>query len=158
MLCKYWKLQGGVNGDLLQEGLCYTRLLQSEPLPLRQLTADPYMHRRYSNIVLSQSQGSLGPGAHKVCFRPLSIPGRYMFDSNGDFVPPTVLLGFSFDLGCGVFPQSHSSIAQPLLQCLQSCWGFSALGHEVSPQSRSLDTQPPLQHCTATTPTSVFLP
>ena len=24
--CKYWKLYGGVNGNLLQEGLCYTQV------------------------------------------------------------------------------------------------------------------------------------
>ena len=26
ILCKFWWLYGGVNGDLLQEGLCYTRV------------------------------------------------------------------------------------------------------------------------------------
>ena len=25
VLCKFWKLYGGVNGDLLQEGLCHTQ-------------------------------------------------------------------------------------------------------------------------------------
>ena len=25
-LCKFWRLYGGVNGDLLQEGLCYTQV------------------------------------------------------------------------------------------------------------------------------------
>ena len=24
VLCKFWRLYGGVNGDLLQEGLCHT--------------------------------------------------------------------------------------------------------------------------------------
>ena len=41
VLCKFWQLYGGVNGDLLQEGLCHTLgLLHPEPLPLRQSTAD----------------------------------------------------------------------------------------------------------------------
>ena len=26
VLCKFWQLCGGVNGDLLQEGLCYTQV------------------------------------------------------------------------------------------------------------------------------------
>ena len=26
VLCKFWKLYGGVNGNLLQEGLCYTQV------------------------------------------------------------------------------------------------------------------------------------
>ena len=44
------------------------------PEPLWQSTADPYLLRRHSNIVLSQS---LGPGVHKVCLSPLSISGGY---------------------------------------------------------------------------------
>ena len=76
---------GGVIGHLLQEGLCHTQvcctqpypgLLQLEPLPLWQSTADPYLHRIHSNTVLSVSVVSLGPGVHKVCLIPLSISGR----------------------------------------------------------------------------------
>ena len=34
VLCKFWQLCGGVNGDLLQEGLCHTQgLLHPEPWP-----------------------------------------------------------------------------------------------------------------------------
>ena len=33
-VCKFWQLYGGVNGGLLQEGLCHTGLLHPEPLPL----------------------------------------------------------------------------------------------------------------------------
>ena len=75
-LCKFWQLYGGVNGDLLQEGLCHTQvcyrqpypsLLNSEPLLLWQSTADPYLHRRCSNIVLSQSLWGLGVLVHTRC-------------------------------------------------------------------------------------------
>ena len=85
VLCKFWQLYGGTNGDLLQEGLCHTQvcctqpypgLLQLEPLPLWQSTADPYLHRIHSNTVLSVSVVSLGPGVHKVCLIPLSIASR----------------------------------------------------------------------------------
>ena len=54
-----WWLYGGVNGNLLQEGLCHrlckTCLLHPEPLPLPQATADPYLCGRHSKEGLSQS-------------------------------------------------------------------------------------------------------
>ena len=50
VLCKFWWLYGGVNCDFLQEGLCHMLcdlgLLQQEPLPLRQATADPCLCQR----------------------------------------------------------------------------------------------------------------
>ena len=52
--------------------MSYPHLLHPEPLPLWQSTADPYLHRRHSNTILSLC-GSLGPGAHKVCLSPLSV-------------------------------------------------------------------------------------
>ena len=34
VLCKFWRLYGGVNGDLLQEGLCHTRVCCTQsPFP-----------------------------------------------------------------------------------------------------------------------------
>ena len=45
-------------------------LLHPEPLPLWQSTADPYLHRRRSNAVLSQSLW--GPWALVLWFLPLS--------------------------------------------------------------------------------------
>ena len=32
VLCKFWQLCGGVNGDLLQEGLCYTQVSCTQPM------------------------------------------------------------------------------------------------------------------------------
>ena len=59
-LCKFWRLYGGVNSDLLQKGLCHTQVrCTPKPLPLWQSTADPYLCRRHSNTVLSQSLWSL---------------------------------------------------------------------------------------------------
>ena len=55
VLCKYWQLCGGVNGDLLQECLCHTQVCYTQsPCPWGS-TADPYLHRRHSNTVLCQS-------------------------------------------------------------------------------------------------------
>ena len=48
-----WQFYGGVNGTLLQEGLCHPLddpgLQHPESLPLWQATADPCLSRRYSN-------------------------------------------------------------------------------------------------------------
>ena len=67
----------GVNGDLLQEGLCHmlcvSGLLQPEALSLWQATADLYLCRRHSTLkgrFGSISVGSLDPDAHKVFFEP----------------------------------------------------------------------------------------
>ena len=71
-----WWLCGGANGNL-QEGLCHMLhdpgLLQPEPLSVWEATADLCPHRRHSNTqrqVWSVSVGPLGPGAHKVLFKP----------------------------------------------------------------------------------------
>ena len=56
VLCKFWWLYGGVNGDLLQEGLCHTQVCCTQsPFPLQQATAHLYLCRRHSNTVLAQS-------------------------------------------------------------------------------------------------------
>ena len=53
----------------------YPGLLHPEPLPLWQATADPYLHRRYSNSFGSVSVGSLSPGAHQFLF----VPSKSLF-------------------------------------------------------------------------------
>ena len=56
VLCKFWWLYSGVNGHLLQEGLCHTQVSCTQsPLPLWQATAYPYLHGRHSNTVMAQS-------------------------------------------------------------------------------------------------------
>ena len=68
-----WQLYGGVNGDLLQEGLCHRLCYQvaaPRPLPLRQATAVSSLHRRLKHRSDSVSVGSLGLGAYKVLFEP----------------------------------------------------------------------------------------
>ena len=105
-------------------------------LPLGQSTADPYLHRRCSDIVLSQS---LWGSCVLVCTRYVwalwaSLAG-VGFDSKREFTPPTILLGLLLchwpwsisswllqqsaaaapDLRCRVSPHGWSSKAQPLL-------------------------------------------
>ena len=101
------QLYGGINGDLLQEGLCHRLgdpdLLQPEPLPLWQATADPYLYRRRSNTGLAQSLGSLGPGSHKVLFEPSKCLS-WVWGLTLNMILPLLpsCWGFSFALGWGI--------------------------------------------------------
>ena len=72
-LCKFWKLYGGVNGNLLREGLCHTQVYCTQspcscgsPLPTCTSSGDTHSS-------VSVSVGSLGPAVHKVCLSPLSV-------------------------------------------------------------------------------------
>ena len=72
VLCKSWWLHGGVNGDLLQEGLCRTQVCCtqsscccSRPLLTHTSTGDTHTLKGRSGSV---SVGS--PGEHKILFEP----------------------------------------------------------------------------------------
>ena len=74
VLCKFWWLCGGVNGDLSQEGFCHTEVCCtqspcpcSKPLLTCTSTGDSQTLKGRSGSV---SVGSLHPGAHKVLFEP----------------------------------------------------------------------------------------
>ena len=77
VLCRFWWLDGGVNGDLLQEGLCHTQVCRTQsPCPC----SSPLLTRTSSggsHSPGSVSVGSLGPGAHKFCDSPPSVSGGY---------------------------------------------------------------------------------
>ena len=49
VLCKFWWLYGGVKGSLSKRAYAIPRSAAPEPLPLRQATADLYLHRKHSN-------------------------------------------------------------------------------------------------------------
>ena len=70
VLCKFWRLCGGVNGNLFQEDLCHTLVYctqspysDSKTLLTRTSAVDTQTHRGRSGSV---SVGS--PGVHKVLF------------------------------------------------------------------------------------------
>ena len=78
VLCKFWRLYGGVNGDLLQEGLCHTQVYCTRspcPCSRPRLAVPPQETLKHSSG--SVSVGSLGPGVHKVCLSPPGISGQY---------------------------------------------------------------------------------
>ena len=72
VLCKFWQLYGGVNGDLQQEGLCHTQVCCTQsprpygrPLLTHTSAGDTQTLKGKSDSV---SVGS--PGAQKVLFEP----------------------------------------------------------------------------------------
>ena len=97
VLYKFWELYGGVNGDLLQEGLCHAQVCCTQ---LQQATADPHLHRTCSHTVLSQSLWGSWVLVRAAFVWALwaSLAGTG-FDSKCEFAPLTILL-----LGRGVSP------------------------------------------------------
>ena len=78
VLCKFWQLYGGVNGDLLQEGVCHTQVCCTQsPCPCgSSLLTSTSAGEMLKHSSVSVSVGSLGPFVHKVCLSPLSVSGR----------------------------------------------------------------------------------
>ena len=76
VLCKFWQLYSGFNGNLLQEGLCNTKVCCTQsPCP----SGSPLLTQTFTGDAqssVSVSLGFLGPGVHKVYLSPLSISGR----------------------------------------------------------------------------------
>ena len=128
--CKFWRLSGGVNGDLLQEGSCRTQVCCTQnPRPCgRPLLTHLCLHRRHPSTDLSL-RGVSGSWCAQGMFEP-SERFWCVWDLILNPISPLLLScwGFSFALVHGVSLQSRSSTAQPLFQGLPSCWGFSALG------------------------------
>ena len=76
VLCKFWQPYGGVNGALLQEGLCHTQVRCTEsPRPCGSPLLTHSSQEMLQHISVSVSVWSLGPVVHKICLSPLSISG-----------------------------------------------------------------------------------
>ena len=116
VLCKFWKLYGGVNGDLLQEGLCHTQVCCTQsPRPLWQA----HFHRRHSSTQYCLSLcGVSGSWCTQGLFEPSERLWR-IWDLILNSISPLLpsCWGLSFALGHGVFPQSCSRAAKSPLQC-----------------------------------------
>ena len=134
VLCKFWQLYGGVNGDLLQEGLCHTQVCCTQsPCPC----GSPLLIRTSSGDAQTQFCLSLCVVSGSWCTQGLFEPSEHLWREWGLTVNVNSPLlpscrGFPFALVHGVSSHSCSSAAQPLLQHLLSCWGFSDLGRGVS--------------------------
>ena len=109
VLYKFWPLYGGVNSAFLQEGLCHTQVCCTQgPCPC----GSPLLTRTYTGDTQTQ-----------FCLSLCGVSGSWC--TQGLFEPSECLWW-----RWGVTLKANSSL-------LPSCWGFSALGRRVSPQSRS---------------------
>ena len=104
-LCKFWWLYGGVNGDLLQEGLCHTQVCCTQsPWPC-------------SSPLLTHT--SAGDSQTQFCLSLCGVSGSWC--AQGLFEPSEHLW------------QIWGLILNMISPLLPSCWGFSfALGRGVS--------------------------
>ena len=75
-LCKFWRLYGGVDGDLLQEGLRHTQVgCTQSPCPCCSALLNQTSTGDAQTQFCLVSVDALGPGAHKVRLSSLSISG-----------------------------------------------------------------------------------
>ena len=76
VLCKFWGLHGGVDGNLLQKGLCHTQVYCTQSP-----CCSPLQTHTSAGESQTQSGSSfvacLGPGMHNDCLSPLSVSGKY---------------------------------------------------------------------------------
>ena len=134
------QLYGGANGDLLQEDWCHMPnllgVLQPEPLPPWQGTADSCLHRRHSNTlrqvwVSCRSHCSfpwvLVCRRFCLCIRGISGGYEVWLNMIVPFLPSC--WGSSFALGCRVslFGGIQHS---PVDGCSAASWGFVVLTGE----------------------------
>ena len=124
VLCKFWQLYGGVNGDILQEGLCHTQVCCTQsscpcgsPLLICTSTGDAAQTQFCLSLcVVSGSwctQGLFEPSEH--LWREWGL----IVNVNSPLLPSC--RGFPFALVRGVSSHSCSNAVQPQLQHLLSC-------------------------------------
>ena len=76
-LCKFWQLDGGVNDDLLQDGLCHTQVCCAQsPCPCSRPLLTLTSTLKHSKEGLVQSLRGLLM-CTRLCLSPPSVSGRY---------------------------------------------------------------------------------
>ena len=106
VLCKFWQLYGEVNGNLLQDGLCHTQVCCTE-------SSCPFSTPLLTWTSTGDTQTQFCLSLFGVC---VSLCGEGLFEHSEHLWRKWGLI---------------LNVSSPLLP---SCWGFSALGHGVSPQ------------------------
>ena len=146
-LCKFWQLYGGVNDNLLQEGLCYTQVCCTQSVcpcgsPLLTCTSTGDAQTQFWLSLCGIPGSWYAPGF----FEPsehLWWEWGLILNMNSPLLPSC--WGFSLSFDRGVSPYRCSSAGQPPLQHLPSCWHFSELGLGVCPHGCSSGAQLLLQ-------------
>ena len=126
VLCKFWQLYGGVNDDLLQEGLCHTQACCTQsPWPCGR----PLLTRTSTGETQTQFWLSLCGVSGSWCTQGIFEPSESLWQ----------VWGLILNVISSLLPFCEASpLPSPLLQRLPSCWGFSfALGRGVYPHSHS---------------------
>ena len=106
VLCKFWQLYGGVNGDVLQEGLCHTQVCCTQsPCPC----GSPLLTHTSTGDTQTQFCLSLCGVSGSWCAQGLFEPSECLWQVWGLIIKVILPLlpscwGFSFALGCGVSP------------------------------------------------------
>ena len=114
-LCKFWQLYDGVNGDLLQVGLCHTQVYCTQ-------SCCPC-----SRPLLNQT--STGYTQTQFCLSLRGVSGSWC--TQGIFEPSESLWqvwGLILNVISSLLPFCEASpLPSPLLQRLPSCWAFLLL-------------------------------
>ena len=113
VLCKFWQLYSGVNGDLLQEDLCHSHT--QSPCPCGRLLPTC----TFTGHAQTQFCLSLCGVSGSWCAQGLIEPSERLWRVWGlilNMISPLLpsCWGFSFALGRGVSPHSRSSTMQPV--------------------------------------------
>ena len=135
VLYKFWQLYGGVNGDLLQEGLCHTQVYCAQsPCPC----SSPLLTRTSTGDTQTQVCLSLCRVSGSWCAKGLFEPFEHLWwvwglilNADLSLLPSCWCFSLALDVGYLLSPALHSccsSAGQLPLQRLSFCWGFSALG------------------------------
>ena len=105
VLFKFWWFYGGVNGDLLQEGLCHTQVCCTQsPCPCGSLLLTHTSTGDTQTLKGRSGSVSVGtPDAHKVLSEPFDCLW-WVWGLSLNAISPLLLScwGFSFAFGCGV--------------------------------------------------------
>ena len=140
---------------------CTATLSAPNPVAGHRRPTPPLEASGHSRANLGQSLvGSLLLSPGSWCTQVLFEPSEHFWHVWGLILNMILLFlpscwGFSFALGHGISPHSCPRVAQLHVQCLLSCWGFSALGLGVFPHSHSSTMQLLLQ-CWAATRTKTM--
>ena len=118
LLCKFWWLYGGVNGDLLQEGVCHTQVCCTQgPCPCSRPLLT-HISAGDTQTVLAQLQGLWVLVLKRFIWTLWVSLGGKGFDSKCDFTPPTILLELllcSWTWGIFFFFLVGSSVLQSMV-------------------------------------------
>ena len=95
VLCKFWRLYGGVNGDLLQEGLCYTQVFCTQsPCPCSSLLLTRTSTRDTQTQFCLSLCGVSGSWCAQGMFKPSEhLLWLWVLIPNAILPPPPHMLG-----------------------------------------------------------------